>query len=239
MKQQLRVLIESEQIADFEIFRRAGLSRSTYYQLLDPARENSPIRKTTTHALAQILHQDVQFIDGIPQFSPKLARSKNISAKYVQKAIRNAVELTGSLEKFSRLSDINIFQLKAILELSSDTIISISSLDQIEIAIDRLDMERLPGGGENNRVSKFESNKSEQSKHSEPESKGLVLGSEELTDIADVGLQQLFKDENIDKYKIAECEVAELSMISLGRNSQTTLEHWVSILYTLRALEKK
>ncbi len=239
VKQFLKNLIEAQQISDHEVIRRAGLSRSTYYQLFDPARENSPMRQATVFALAKVLYQGVKYIDGIPQFSPILARSKNITAEYVQKAITDAIHTVGSIEKLSRLADLNIFQMQTLLNLSPNTVIDMSTLDQVSIAIEKLDLDRISEGSKSSLKTNFEEGHPVGSNVSEGDTGIKVLKHDELENVSDHGLLQLITEENLKKYNISDTERSELSMISQNRNSQTTIEHWVSILYALRALEQK
>ena len=209
----LKALIDAEPISNYEVISRAGLSRDAYYKLFAPEREDSSMRKGTVYGLAEALDYSVNYVNSIPQFVQKLARSKNITANYVQSSIQSAVRITGSLETFSRLSNINIFQLKDLMKLSPETVIGISSLDQVNKAIGKLDQDMT------SQVSK-------------------ITSEGHLSDITDHGLLQLINPDNIRKYNISDTERIELTMIAYNRNSQTTLEHWVSVLFTLRALEK-
>jgi hypothetical protein len=217
VKQNLKDLIEADQISDHEAIRKAGLSRSTYYQLFDPDRVESPMHKSTVFALAKVLNHHVKYVDGIPQFTQMLARPSRISAKHVHESIDKAVEITGSLAKFSRLSGMDIDQLNTLMDLSPNTIIDISSLDLIDSAIDRLDLKRISKGP--------------------MKSPEVNIGKVDENIISDNGLLQLLTGENLTKHNISESERSELLMISQNRNTQTTIEHWVSILYTLRALD--
>jgi hypothetical protein len=239
VKQFLKNLIETQQISDHEAIRRAGLSRSTYYQLFDPAREDSPMRQATVFALARVLHHVVKYTDRIPQFSPILALQPYAAARYVQDAINVGVALTGSLWELSQKSKIDISHLRTIMDAPPETQIDELTLETLDITIAQLDLERdLKARKSSPRVNS-EIAKDGQTRQSVTASEEIGQSSDKLNTISDTGLLQLITDENLIKYNISDTERSELSMISQNRHSQTTLEHWVSILYTLRALEQK
>ena len=66
-----------------------------------------------------------------------------------------------------------------------------------------------------------------------------LYGGELFDDeIEDPGLIELLSPDNRGKFLISEEETQELLHIAFRRKSQTTLEQWVTILYTLRNLDK-
>jgi len=239
VKQKLKDLIEASQISDHEAIRKAGLSRSTYYQLFDPDRVDSPMHKSTVFALAKALNHHAKYVDGIPRFSPILALQPYAAAKYVQDAINVGVALTGSLWQLSQKSKIDISHLRTIMDAPPGAQIDIAALNALDNVINQIDLEKDLKARESSPVANPEMAKDRQTNHSVAASGGLVQNSDKLNTISDTGLRQLITEENLKKYNISDTERSELSMISHNRNSQTTLEHWVSVLFTLRALEKK
>ena len=239
VKKHLKQLIEAEPISELAVINKAGLSRNSYYKIFAVDRKDSPMRKATVSALAKVLRHQTKYVDGFPQFSPIPALSPYTAAQYVKDAIKNGTNLTGSLWQFSQNSGIDESHLLKIMDASAEVQIDILILDALENAIAQLDLKRALKERDSSTIAIPEMAKDGQPYHSETTLGEIFQNSDKLITISDTGLLQLITDENIIKYNISDTERTELSMISHNRNSQTTLEHWVSVLFTLRALEKK
>ncbi len=239
VKKHLKQLIEAEPISELAVIKSAGLSRNSYYKIFAPDRKNSPMRKATVHALAKVLRQQIKYVDGFPQFSPILALSPHAAARYVKDTIKHGTKLTGSLWQFSQKSGIDESHLLKIMDASPEVPIDILVLDALENAIAQIDLEGALKERDSSTIAIPELAKDGQTYHSETTLGEIFQNSDKLVTTSDKGLLQLTTEENLLKYNISDTERSELSMISQNRNSQTTIEHWVSILYALRALEQK
>lgn len=239
VKKHLKQLIEAEPISELAVIKKAGLSRNSYYKIFAADRKNSPMRKATVYALAKGLRHQTEYVDGFPQFSPILAQSSHSAARYVNEAIKYGTFLSGSLWQFSKKSGIDESHLLKIMDASAEVQIDILILEALENAIKQLDLERALQERDSSTVAIPELAKDGQTYHSETTLGEIFQNTDKLITISDTGLLQLLTDENISKYNISDTERTELSMISQNRNSQTTIEHWISILFALRALDNK
>ncbi len=228
VKKYLNDLIEAQPVSNFEVVARSGLSRDSYYKIFSPEREDSPMRSTTVYGLANALDLSVEYVDNFPQFEQKgKGDSLRISRKHAHEAFEKAVEIAGSIEYLSELTDIPLDTLK---ELAMPIAIMRGGISRILFLRMGMALGRAILLHPNGKI-EFISD----------DIKENILAGYSAPEIqaSDVGLLQLLEEENTIEYKISESEIIELTMISQNRKSQTTIEQWISILYTLRALEQK
>jgi hypothetical protein len=239
VKKYLKDRIDSEQGSQFAVIEKAGLSRDSYYKLFAPEREKSPMRKSTVMGLAKALRIEVVYEYGIPQFTRKVTTKSSIFAVNARDGLEYAIRLGGSIETIAEKSKIRLEVLQSVLEPTNyDTEVSVHLFSKIAKAIDRvlivydngfIDFEEYGYGGP-------------EPPEGEPVMAPRWWHDEELDqldDVTDIGLIELIDQDNRKKYEISDSEAIELSQLSRSRQSDGTLTQWVSILFALRALDKR
>ncbi len=244
VKEYLKKCIESVPGSQFDVIKRAGLSRDTYYKLFSPERANAPMRKATVNGLADALSLGVYYEDGFPQFSALNRDDSGIvtSVAHAQEAIKKVLDTGASLEYLASFSKIPIEELEQIMSAPNySRTVPFRYLAFIAGAIGQ-DARIDPSGTgkiiiEPSRRNQFSLEINESTLNNVKllnpfDDKGKIRTS-------DSGLLQLMEYENRRKHEIIDAEALELLAIAQRRNTQTTIDHWISILYALRALDKK
>ena len=232
VKAYLKERLDSSPLTPTEIIGLSGLSKDSYYTIFAPGRENSSMRKSTVKGLCNALNLTVEYKDRFPQFSdPEPGERNYVLMKHAQEALQ-AVMKEVPKERIAVAMGIPLKVLRTIL--SGDPGMPM----QLPLSMFRELAFQLKSNlviFESGRI-EIHSPTSFEGKHIVPIDKG---GSDSaIRNINDVGLQELLSEDNIAKYDISDGECKELANISINRNSSTTLDHWVSILYTLRSLNK-
>ena len=241
VKEYLKDNVDSAAISPFEIIKRSGLSRDAYYKIFGKGRENSPMRRSTVYGLANALNLKVEYAEKLPQFTGRKNSADFIPLYLAREAIQYAIGIAGGVEALSRRRNVTLDSFVRLISPteSDNRPIPINFLTKAGSLIG-LSLQIDPSG------------KAEYS--TKTEEHVFIMANDEIDGdlhldayldyysyphVTDVGLDQLFENSNIQKFHISELERRELFLIATFRNSQTTLDHWVSILYALRALEQK
>ena len=239
VKAYLKERIDSSSISPSEITGKSGLSKDSYYTIFATGREDSPMRKSTVYGLATALNLSVTYTNKFPQFSEmNLIESNNVPIHFAREALQMAIKEFGDVEGLAEKILIPVSYLNEILspnaskqmQISRDLFVTIGYFISKKLTIDPT--------GKLEYVSPEPFTMEKMLEHLvDPENMGFdfTVRSE---DVKDSGLQELFNEKNIEKYDITIGDRIELSKISIRRKSDTTLDHWVSILYTLRSLNK-
>ena len=239
VKAYLKERIDSSSISPSEITGKSGLSKDSYYTIFATGREDSPMRKSTVYGLATALNLSVTYTNKFPQFSEmNLSEFNNVPIHYAREALQMALNEFGDIEGLADGIGLPVSYLNEILspnaskqmQISRDLFVTIGYVINKKLIIDPT--------GKLEYVSPEPFTMEKMLEHLvDPENMGFdfTVRSE---DVKDSGLQELFNEKNIEKYDITIGDRIELSKISIRRKSDTTLDHWVSILYTLRSLNK-
>ncbi len=238
VKTYLKERIDSSSISPSEIVRKSGLSKDSYYTIFAHGRENSPMRKSTVYGLAVALNLSVEYTKNFPQFSDlNLSQHNNVPIQYAREALQVAIEEFGDTEDLAKQIGVPVSLLNEILspnatkqmQISRTLFVSIGYVIGRKLIIDP--------SGKLEYVSPEAYTKAKFFQHLVDPNK-LEFDFTVRENIKDSGLLELFSEKNIEKYDVTIGERIELSQISIRRKSDTTLDHWVSILYTLRSLNK-
>ena len=238
VKAYLKERIDSSSISPSEITGKSGLSKDSYYTIFATGREDSPMRKSTVYGLATALNLSVTYTNKFPQFSEmNLIESNNVPIHFAREALQMAIKEFGDVEGLAEKILIPVSYLNEILspnaskqmQISRDLFVTIGYFISKKLTIDPT--------GKLEYVSPEPYTMEKMLEHLvDPET--MTFDFTGWEDIKDSGLQELFDEKNINKYDITIGERMEMSKISIRRKSDTTVDHWVSILYTLRSLNK-
>lgn len=228
-------------MSELAVIKRAGLSRNSYYKIFAPDRQKSPMRKSTVYSLADVLNQQVQYVEGFPQFTINQESGDFIPLHLAREAIQHLITVAGSVEELSNRTKVPIELFWDLISPDASDTRPVSELFLMKMgAYNGLSLRIDPSGNAEyiNKTEKpsfvFEEDRFDESKLIED-----FLDYNGYPKPADSGLHELFEEINIDKYQISESERQELFLIATIRNSDSTLERWVSILFNLRALDRK
>ncbi len=239
VKKYLKDRIDSEPISPSEIIGKSGLSRDSYYRIFASGRENSPMRRSTVYGLAVALNLSVEYANKYPQFSDlNISTYNNVPIHFAREALQVAVDDVGDTNRLADLIGVTASLLDEILSPSAVKQIQVSRTLFVRIgsAIGRRLL--IDPSGKLEYLPKDESitNAENEVSYLPHSTKHLPYDFNVLADIVDSGLRELFEPRNIKKHGITDGERFELSLISWRRKSNTSMDHWVSILYTLRSL---
>lgn len=240
VKNFLKECIESEPSSQSEVIKRAGLSRDTYYKLFAPGRAEAPMRKATVHGLADALFLSVRYENGFPQFSTLNRDSKGFvtSVAHAQEVIKHALDVGADMEYLAKFCKIPIEELEQIMSASNfSKTIPVRYIQYIALAIGKRAVLH-PSGKitiEPSKVVEISPEIDDSTRRHVRLMRKFRERDEKGT--SDSGLLELMDNKNRNKHMISDAEAIELISIANRRNTQTTLEHWISILYTLRGLD--
>lgn len=214
IKTYLQICIDSQRETRAAIIRRAGLSKDSYFKIFRDDRLDKPMRKATVNRLARALNLVVvEYINGLPQIYSRteLEREKHYANIFsAQDLIEHALAAM-EFSDLSALTGISVSSLKSIYEnVSGDITVDDETLKNIDSVI-KGEIHLDEDGNFVRWVAKDET-------------------------IHDQGLRLLLTEENRNKHGITDMEEHELVLIDAGRKSCSTLESWISVLYSLRAL---
>ncbi len=238
VKNYLKECIELQPVSQFEIIKQSGLSRDAYYKIFGEGRENSPMRKATVYGLAKALSLSVKYIDKLPQFSVIKRSVDFLPLDLARDALQQAVAIAGGVEELSNLTNMPTALFNKILSGTNEDTQKISKdfLVKVGSSLGYTPHYRSDGRAEYIAKQEIDDFGVGINQIESDSSLETFLDYHNYPTPSDLGLLQLFEETNIEKYDISDLECKELFLISIFRDSQTTIEHWISILHTLRSL---
>ncbi len=238
VKNYLKECIELQPVSQFEIIKQSGLSRDAYYKIFGEGRENSPMRKATVYGLAKALSLSVKYIDKLPQFSVIKRSVDFLPLDLARDALQQAVAIAGGVDELSNLTNMPTSLFEGLLSSGSEYTQTVPKSFLIKVGASIRHTVQYDSAGKPEYTMSQESDDRRDDNYKVENDPNLetFLEYHNYPIVTDIGLQQLFEDINVEKYVISDLERKELFLISLFRDSQTTIEHWISILHTLRSL---
>ncbi len=240
VKKYLKAQIDVSPMSGIQIIENSGLSRDAYYKIFAPGREDAPMRKSTVYGLSKTLKLDVEYVDGLPQFSNIQDTDNAIPIQNALEALHEVIEVAGGIEELSKKSHISISLLNTLISASEDDarkvplnfLVRLGAVNGLSLQIDERGKACYSRGVEEHIYIPL-NDEIEGDLHLD-----AFLDYYHYPKVVDPGLSKLFEDINIDKHQISESEKKELFLIATLRHSQSTMDHWISILYTIRDLSK-
>lgn len=233
VKTYLKDQIDSSEDSPSELMGKAGLSKDSYYKLFAPERLSSPMRKSTVHGIAAALSLDVSYEYGIPQFIREDTNFESIPISNAREALETLLLWEGPIESIAEKSKVPVEDILNILNSTSkhpdiplDFLLKISTSLKMKLTV-----------WENGFVS-FDHTNSD--KIDKPWLVPLLWHegiAGVIHEIVDEGLQELVGGSSSEFHKITESEITELARIAENRQSNGSLNQWVSILYSIRSLD--
>ena len=238
VKEQIKILLESDERSHLAIFKEAGLSTDTYYKLVDDDRADTPMRKATVEGLAKALNIECTYHHGLPFFGAINIFLKTKNGPTVREVVQLAINHAGDIYSLSLETGIPDSELSSIINSTNEhKTISLTLFRKIVQSIGL----NLSIWSDNTialmdkaaRVTEldlyFHSNSNVPTEN--PEEDIDVPG------ISDRGLLELIKPDNRSKHAITEHEIKELASIHRSHLSNSTKDQWITILYVIRSLD--
>ena len=240
VKTQLEILFEDDDRSHLAIFKEAGLSTDTYYKLMDNDRVSKPMRKATIEKLANALNIECTFHNGLPFFGTININLKTKNGPTVKEIIELAIKHAEYLHFLSLETGIPDAVLESIV--NSDSQFKTISLKDFRKIVNYVGL-NLSIWSDNSivlvdqaaQVTELDLFFMELGKLPKHETEDII----DAPNISDKGLLKLIEPINCEKYDITEHEIKELANIHRSRNSDATIDQWISVLYVNRSLSKK
>jgi len=239
VKTQLKILLEDDDRSHLAIFKDAGLSTDTYYKLMDDDRDNKPMRKATIEGLAKALNIECTYHNGFPFFGTININFKTKNGKTVREIVKRAIEHAEYVRFLSQETGISDAELENII--NSDSKFKTISLKDFRKIVNSIGL-NLSIWSDNTialmdskaQVTELDLFFQDRTNPSElnPEENLLVVPG-----ISDKGLLELIEPNNLLKHAITVHEIKELASIHRSRNSNGTIDQWITILYVNRSLD--
>jgi hypothetical protein len=221
VKKYLLKEIERAGKSEFTVVKDAGLTRDSYYKIFAFDRWERPMRKATVYGFGRALGYRVRYQAGIPQFSiiGKNESGENVTSKYfAREALKSAIRLAGSIDELARLTSIEKDLFNEILSDSNDDS-DVSTSVFVKIASE------LHAGLLIHRSGEIFIKKA-----------GFDVTAQ---DALDEGLEDLIANkQNRAIHSISDIEAELMLEIYRKLGTQATIDQWISVLYSLRGLEK-
>ena len=236
VKKELKNLIDIDERSITAIIKEAGLSRDTYYKLDDPAKFESPMRKTSVKRLAKVLNVPCDYNNEIPYLNEVHINSPTLSGVTPKDIIKYAIGTVGKVPVLAEAIDVSETEIMRIAASDNeDKVISFTLLKKIVQTIGK----ELVIVGDNSLAlldGKEEISKIDSPILKTPTSKIGVTDNFSISGISDRGLLELLSPDNLVKHDISDQELEELSSLQRSRKSHGTISQWINILYSIRAL---